>query len=115
MIWYDITENVWSEGSGSTSDPVHHQRGYAIASDGRRVEWQLETTDGKRATFRMQGQQYDLAKGRLFLVTTRGEGVQVEQLNRDLSTINPTVEGCEAFARRDPDVSRFIREATEAK
>lgn len=115
MIWYDITENVGSHGSGSTSDPIHREEGYASASDGRRVDWWLETTDGQTATFSMNGQQYDLSRGGLFLVTTKGAGIQVRQLNRDLSAIPPTVEGCETFAQSDPDVSSFIREASKLK
>jgi len=115
MIWSDITENVGSGGAGSTSDPIHRQEGYASASDGRRVDWLLETTDGKTATLLINDQQYDLSKGALFLIKTRGERIQVRQLNSDLSALEPTNESCETFAKTDPDVSGFIGEVAEAK
>jgi hypothetical protein len=114
MIWYDITEDVGSGGSGSTSDPIYRLEGHASAPDGRRVDLRLETADGRTATYSINGQRYDLSRGALFLVTTRGERTQVRQLNRDLSTIHPTNESCEAFSETDPDVSAFIRSAGES-
>lgn len=111
MMWFDIADEVSGEGSGSTSDPVHRMAGYASAFDGRRVDWRLETEDGRTASFSIDGQPYALSQGALFLITTWGEQTQVRQLSRDLSVIQPTNEGCEAFAEADPDVSSFIREA----
>lgn len=109
MLWFDRTDEVWSAGSGSTEDTVHKMEGYASSAEGRRVEWQLETADGKTAAFRLDGQPYDLARGALFLVTTTGPSTQVRQLDRDLSAVQPTNAGCEAFSETDPDVSLFIR------
>jgi hypothetical protein len=114
MIWFDVAEGVFSEGTDSSTDPIHRQRGYVSASDGRRVDWRLETADGKIATLGINNEPYSLSNGHLFIVTTRGEKTQVQQLDRDLSSIQPTNEGCQAFAKSDPTVSRFIRQAALA-
>jgi hypothetical protein len=114
MIWFDGVESVYSQGAGSTTDPIHRQLGYATAPDGRRVEWQLETADGKTATFSINNQPYALSNGRLFLLTMRDEKAQVQQLDRDLASIQPTNESCQAFAKSDPAVSHFIRQAALA-
>lgn len=108
MLWVDITDGMHSSGSGSTGDPTYRMEGYAAADDGRRVEWTLQTTDGKRATFNINGQPFDLASGALFLIKLEDERTQVQQVHRDLSTLEPTNEGCEAFADTDPDVQGFI-------
>jgi hypothetical protein len=109
MIWYDVADQVWSESAGSTSDPIHRVEGYASALNGRRVDWRLETADGETATFILDGQQYDPSGGVLFLVSTKDGETQVRQLSRDLSTVQPTNQSCEAFAEADADVSRFTR------
>jgi hypothetical protein len=115
MMWFDMAEAVSGEGSGSTRDPVHSIAGFASASDGRRVDWQLETEDGRTASFSIDGQPHDLSQGALFLITTTDEQTQVRQLSRDLSAIQATNESCEAFAEADPDVSSFIRAAEGAQ
>lgn len=111
LIWFDVAGEVSGSGSGSTSDPVYRVAGRASASDGRRIDWRVETADGRTATFSIDGRSYDLSKGVLFLVRTKGGDLQVQQLDRDLSAVGPTNESCEAFAETDPDISRFIREA----
>ena len=51
MIWHDAPGSSMSDGSGSTTDPVYKLHGYAESRDGRRVDWQVETTDGETAQF----------------------------------------------------------------
>lgn len=115
MIWFDMAAQISGEGSGSTDDPVHRVMGHAAASDGRRVDWRLETENGTTATFSIAGQTYDLTEGTLFLVRTQGGDVRVQQLSRDLSGLQPTNESCAAFAETDTDVNRFIRWVNESQ
>ena len=110
-LWFDFTGNFHSNGSGSTSDPIYKETGYAQAADGRQVNWQIETADGKSATFSIAGQPYDLAKGALFLVTTQGGKTQVQQLSFDLSKLPAVHESCQTVADSSPDVSSFIQKA----
>jgi hypothetical protein len=107
MIWHDLDSSS-SHGSGSTEDPVYHLSGYALSSDGRRVDWQAQTTDGKTAQFWIDEVNYDLTGGALFIVTTRSGATVVRQLHRDLSNVQPDYDSCVDFARGDPDLARFI-------
>jgi hypothetical protein len=59
--------------------------------------------------------RYDLAAGRLFLVTTRGGQAQVRQLKRDLSGLRPNWAAFEKFAKEDADVAQFVTAAEETK
>ncbi|MEZ4656177.1 MAG: hypothetical protein R2911_01240 [Caldilineaceae bacterium] len=115
MIWDDIHGSHENSGGGSTSDPVFHQQGYAEAADGRHYAYTVETRDGKVGELRIDNQPYDLAQGALFLVQTRGGHTTVQQLTHDLSAIEPTNAGCEAFGQRDTVVAEFIRQAQAAE
>jgi hypothetical protein len=109
MIWHDATDAI-SSGSGSTSDPVYHVEGQAVYSDGSTLSWTIETRDGQSAQFTLNGTDYDLSAGTLFLVSTRGGSPQVEQLRRDLSGVQPNRESILAFAQADPDIARLIQD-----
>jgi hypothetical protein len=107
MIWHDLASSS-SQGSDSTGDPVYHLSSHALSSDGRRVDWQAQTTDGKTAQFWIDGESYDLASGALFIVTTQNGATMVNQLHRDLSNVQPDYDSCVDFARGDPDLARFM-------
>jgi hypothetical protein len=70
------------------------------------VAWTWLTPDNAGGRFTLNGADYDLAGGRLFLVSTKGREVRVRQLQRDLSKVRP--ESLQLFADSDPDVTRFI-------
>jgi hypothetical protein len=111
MICCDI--QVGAGGSGENVNfagnvYVIKKHGFAAARDGRRVDWELQTTDGRTVTCRLDGKEYDLAKGTLFLVKTQGGKREVEQVTRDLSAVQPTTESFKDFARKDPAVSKLI-------
>jgi len=108
MIWHDVLGGSGEgKGSGSTTDPIYRYQGYAESSDGRRFDWEVQTADGKTALFKIDDTRYDLADGRLFLVTTRGGRTEVRQLDRDLSGVQPDWESIVVFAKSDPDVAEF--------
>lgn len=107
MIWHDLDSSL-NHGSGSTGDAVYHLSGYASSPGGRRVDWQVQTTDGKTAQFWIDGVSYDLASGALFIVMTRDGATRVEQFYRDLSGVQSDYDSCVDFARGDPDLARFI-------
>ena len=112
MMWFDA-QQLTGGGSGSSGEATYRQTGSVTNSDGRRVEWRVETTNATLITIEIDGTQYDLAQGTLFLVKTRGGETQVQQLKRDLTTMKATREGCVALAETDTDVKDFVREADE--
>jgi hypothetical protein len=113
MMWFDSYGVVFTSGSGSTDDPIYRGSGHFEANDRRRVEWQFETENGITATFKINDTTYDLSKETLFLISTQSDRVNVRQIERDLSSVSPTVESCTEFAKNDPDVSAFIKTVSE--
>ncbi len=113
MICSDIHGGAGGLGEHLSGPPwVRKEKGYTSSSDGRRFDWQLETGDGRSVSCQVDGKEYDLSKGTLFLVKTMGGKTEVEQLSRDLSAVQPDFESCKDFARKDAAVSKFL--GTEA-
>ncbi|NQT74187.1 MAG: hypothetical protein HQ553_15695 [Chloroflexi bacterium] len=108
MIWYEALASSNSHGSSSTESSVYKLEGYTESEDGIRIEWNLETSDGKTAEFAIDNTSYDLSEGSLFIIGTTIETPTVMQLNHDLSGIQPVYESCVAFGKSDPDVVSFI-------
>jgi len=109
MICCDIWEGG-SHGHKVSGGPpwVEQQIGTLASHDGRSFSYELETTDGRGLKCRLDGKEYDLAKGTLFLVNTKGAKRKMEQLSRDLSAVQPEVESCKDFARKDPALNKFF-------
>jgi hypothetical protein len=108
MIWHDVTGSAMAHSAGSTEDRVNVEQGSARSADGRSLEWELQTTDGRTGQLEIGGGRYEVAGGSLFLVTTRGGKTEVRQLDRDLSAVPLDNEGILAFAANDSDLAAFL-------
>jgi hypothetical protein len=103
-----------STGENFSGPPsVRKEHGSASAKDGRKFDWFLESADGKSIKCRVAGKDFDLSNGALFLVRTRGGKVEVEQVKRDLSAVQPTAESCKEFAAKNPDVAKLLAKEGE--
>lgn len=109
VVWVKHTNGVsGGGGSGTSSSPDKAVlRGYYQYGDGPKVEWNCETTDGKRGKVNVGGKAYDLANGGLFLVDLSSSEPAVTQLNRDLSKIKNQKE-LEALATTDSEMQKFV-------
>jgi hypothetical protein len=109
LFWHDFVRGgEGCTGSGSTEDPVHRLECDVESEDGQSFSWKIHTTDGVTADMWIDGQRYDLSQGNMFLVSTGEGSLQVEQLQRDFSTLEPSNDEISALARNDPDVANFI-------
>ena len=108
MIWHDVAGSAVAHSAGSTEDRGYAERGSARSADGRSLEWELQTKDGKTGQVRIGKASYDLSAGTLFIVTTRGGTTDVRQLDRDLSAIPLDHDGILAFAEKDTDLAAFL-------
>ncbi|MGD2049831.1 MAG: hypothetical protein PVH03_10055 [Chloroflexota bacterium] len=109
LIWDDIFPGEHhNHTESSTNDPVFHLSGNAQSADGLSYKYSLGTRDGLQADFTINGIQYDLEQGKLFLIRTAGGATQVEQLDLDLSGLSPTNAGIEAFGRQTPQITAII-------
>ena len=113
VILSDVVGSSGARSSGGTGQPSRY-RGYQESPDGRKVEWQCETPDGKTGTITISGQSYDLAQGSLFLVATKGGGSRVLQLKRDTLKLTGQ-ERLEHLLKDDTDVGQFFVEAAKPK
>lgn len=103
-----------SSGSGSSSNPVYTVSGRAHGGDGIEYTWNLKTTDGKSVDLTIADQQFDLAKGTLFVVNTRGDKPVVHQLKREnLAGIRVNADDVRAYLGRDEEVKKLLAAAPE--
>jgi hypothetical protein len=97
-----------SHGSGSTDNPVHTSTVSAGAPESGGYKCQLETKDGKSAKCTINGKDYDLSKGTLFVVKGKGEQAEVHQLQRDLTKIPFDTEACRDPIQKDADIRKLL-------
>jgi hypothetical protein len=83
-------------------------QGYQSSSDGRRLDWQTERTEGWNVRVRLNGKEYDTSKGALFLVKVEGDKTEVEQLATDLSAFQSDTRSIQEFVQKDAAVSKFL-------
>jgi hypothetical protein len=109
-----LIDFVGTEGFNHTS---RGGSGYHRANDGRKVEWQCETSDGKTGSVKINGRAYDLAQGSLFLVSTKGGDVRVLQLKRDTLKlkVGNVQDSLETLIRSDEDIAPFYANAGKSK
>jgi len=80
----------------------------------RRIEFTCETKDGKSGKATIEGRDYDLANGTLFLVSAHGGQHRVKQLKRDVSHLQSAPE-LKEFGKSDPDIVGFFAKTVEPK
>jgi hypothetical protein len=81
------------------------------ASKGRAVQLKARTTDRNAWTVTVNGKEYRLEDGKLFLVRTRGASAKVTQVKQDLSGLAPTNETWQRLAKECPEVKEFMAQA----
>ena len=69
----------------------------------------------KGGDFKLNGKPYDLAKGTLLLVATKGGAVRVTQLDVDLSKVEPNEKGFQGLAKKHEKLAKFLADASEQK
>jgi hypothetical protein len=98
-----------ARGSGSTEDLVYRGSGSSTSKDGHGYEWTYKTTDGKRVDLKIDGVEYDLDKGGMFVIHLAGDQVTVHQKNIDLSQLTHDHEECRAFLKGKPDLLKLAK------
>jgi len=123
----DLTIVIWSVLPGVVRHTsIMSDAGVAFAPDGgldrltfegrQRVDgestvtWRLVTTDVKRGTVTVNGVDYELADGAVFLVRARDRDAKVIQVERDVSGMKPTNATWRRLAEDEPEISRFLKE-----
>src|SRR5262245_49274178 len=102
-------------GGGSGSGPTAQGQLYAV--DGRKIAWSCTTQDGASGIVTIDGQQFDLAKGAVFLISAKENKTRVEQLAVDISRLQggPVEEELPGLADTEPRIAAFFKTARGAK
>ena len=111
VVWSDCN-HIPISGGGNKGLHSDHD-GTMTGPEGRRVSWKCETPDGKTGTVTINGAKYDLAKGSVFLVSTKGADSGVVQLQRDLSHLPVGESGLEKLAKDHADIAAFVARAAK--
>jgi hypothetical protein len=105
---------IWSSetNGGGCSDSQNSagitSKGRINFTNGRQINFELVTADGKTGRVTIDGTNYELADGPLFLVAPDGDKYRVKQLKKDLSGLELKAEGFQAFGRSDADIMEFF-------
>ncbi len=111
LIVEDVRGFSFARGSG---DNYHWE--YAVDNDhGLRFECQVDTTDGKTATFRIDDKEYDLSEGTLFVIKAKDDKVEVHQLNRDLAALPFDSAAIRTLLKNDAEVRKIFGVKDEDK
>jgi hypothetical protein len=108
VVWWDLPYNVSGSGGGSAQGASYEGR--FAGADGRRVEFRARTADGKSGSVTIAGVDYDLAKGSLFLVSTRDHPPKVVQVPFDLSGFPSDGNALRELARATPQIRGFFEQ-----
>lgn len=101
VIWMDCTAQGTNAGERST------YRVSRLLPDDRRVDWQCRTEDGRTGSVTINGNKFDLAKGGLFLVSTKSGTIRVRQINPKSSKLTDY----DALAEAHPQIQQFFNES----
>lgn len=100
--------------SAAASRPTYQPEGYRRCSGahpvegGQQVAWRCESATGSDFTqIELDSQTYELAQGRLFVLSAAAGELQVLQLDRDLSAL--TLGELSAALQADPEVQAFLK------
>ena len=108
VVWWDLPYNVSGSGGGSARGASYEGR--FSGADGRRVEFRAKTADGRSGSVTIAKVDYDLAKGSLFLVSTRDHTPKVAQVSFDLSRVPSGGNELQELARATPQIRNFFEQ-----
>jgi hypothetical protein len=98
-------------GSTRTDSQGVFGEGHVILKNGRKVDFSFRLPDERSGTAVVDGTEYDLTKGRLFLVRPEGETCVVKQVDNDLSGFDLASVDLAAIGRADPAIKGFFEVA----
>ena len=113
MIWWD---SAGPSESGSESGLFGSNAwGTFTPAKGKKITWKWNGAREKGGDLKINGKPYDLAKGTLLLVSTKGGEVRVTQLDVDLSKVEANEKGFQELAKKHEKLAKFIADASNQK
>jgi hypothetical protein len=111
VIWTDLdNQNSFANGSQPKSEGAVGEFEFRLGQKDELV-MKCQTADGKVGSVSVNGEQFELSRSWLILVSTSNGKVRTKQLQREGIKLSPKHEGglkeYEAL-RRDPDLAAFF-------
>jgi hypothetical protein len=108
VVWFVTSPEGGGTAVGVSANAAKTEiKGNYEPTGGTRIDWTCTTSDLATGTVTINGADYQLADGGLFLITP-GDPPKVVQLKRDLGKVEGSQQGLETLAREDPEVSTFV-------
>lgn len=117
MVWCDREAGGGTSGTGSSSpsSATNSYEGRLNIQKGEAVVIACKTTNGVIEHFSINGKEYDLSQGALFLVTTHEGRQDVTQLPQDLKDHPAESAGLKKLAESNKDIREFLEKARAKK
>jgi hypothetical protein len=93
--------------SGSSGIPSGY---WSARKDGRRIDWRFSSPDEKSVKLVIDGQEFDVPRGALFLISVADTPSRVEQLTIDPGQLQAAWEAISlmGLATADPQIAKFL-------
>ena len=94
----------WSGGEGKYRGQLH-------AKDGSKIDWSCMTQDGHSGKVIVDGHEFDLTQGALFLVSAKDKPTRIDQLAVDEGQLQPCSDAKKfsELAKADPRIGTFVQ------
>lgn len=96
-----------STSSSTTSDPLNHSKGYAGPDGPGGYKWTCDSS-ATTTTFKIDGKEYDIANGTVFVVKAKDGKTEVSQLKRDMTAFPYEAEGCKQAIEKDEEIQKLL-------
>ena len=92
-------------------------RGQLHTKDGREIVWSCSTPDGQSGNVVIDGQEFDLTQGALFLISTKDKPTRVEQLAIDAGQLQEgsNTDKFPELAKADPRIAAFLQSCRDSE
>jgi hypothetical protein len=99
--------------AATSAGQLETKPGYLQTKDGRKIAWSLSTQDGETGKVVIDGQEFSLSPGALFLVSAKDKPTRVEQLTVEPSQLQVMRAGSfldqlRDLAKSDPRIATFL-------
>lgn len=101
----EVAGNRSTGGSGSTDSLDFSVSGSVGAREQGGYHWTLSTKDGKNCKLSINGRNYQLADGAVFVLKSRGTGLELLQLKRDISAVPFDIQECNKYLEDDKELA----------
>ena len=106
VVWSDLDRGV--SGRGRTHATGAEYIGVHMASNDRRLEFTVSSSDSRTGTLTLAGKTYPLSKGTLFLVTGREDPIAVQPIELDVANLPRGNQELMKFANEDQRIREFF-------